>query len=454
MPGSISFLTTPEGSVTPSTALTLDKAKLATFAGNIQMSGNTIIGNTTSGGNLTLQSTSNATRGDVVIDDMIELGPNHPNMAANYNDINFSPTFTYNPTTGTITNNFINYAPTATVNQNVAAITGQNALFINPSVTFSQGLAYIYTGLQHSGTFTMTANPAFANTFRLFVGNPTITSSTAGVTPMAIVSVFSSSPILDGGNANVTSGGKTFAVNYLSNATYQNTGASAVLGASVDVGYDNSVTLKANTSGGAVTLDARYGVRIKDASYTSTGTTTLTDNIGYKFENQSQTSGNRTVTTIKALSLEQNSGASTTWNIFASGSADNAIAGNVRIGDTTAPGLALDVAKGFGTRDETVTQFTADNTTVTVGNRSYLKVSSNNATATNRTFILTQGVAGQRLVIQNVSTGTNKVELIDDSAQSGGGNHRLASTWASDQYDTIELIFDGTDWIEISRSTN
>jgi hypothetical protein len=121
-------------------------------------------------------------------------------------------------------------------------------------------------------------------------------------------------------------------------------------------------------------------------------------------------------------------------------------------GSDAAPSVDVQVTGGFATARSTVS-LTADNQVVTVTNLSYIALSSNNATATNRTFVLSQGsVAGHRLTLEWV--GTNAGELVDDSAVSGGGNHRLSATWTPTQYDTIELIWNGTDWLELNRSTN
>jgi hypothetical protein len=115
---------------------------------------------------------------------------------------------------------------------------------------------------------------------------------------------------------------------------------------------------------------------------------------------------------------------------------------------------ALDVDGAITARSSgTTVAITADNQVVTVGDRSYVRLSSDNATATSRTFVLTQGlVRGQTLTLE--MTGVNQAELIDDSAVNGGGNHRLASTWTLTEYDTIELTWNGTDWVERNRSAN
>ncbi len=116
------------------------------------------------------------------------------------------------------------------------------------------------------------------------------------------------------------------------------------------------------------------------------------------------------------------------------------------------PVCRLDVNGALRLRPTTVA-LTADNQVVTVGDRSYIRLSSDNATAANRTFVLAQGAgAGHGLTLE--WTGTNAGELVDDSAVSGGGNHRLSATWTPTQYDTLQLIWNGTDWIETSRSVN
>jgi hypothetical protein len=96
---------------------------------------------------------------------------------------------------------------------------------------------------------------------------------------------------------------------------------------------------------------------------------------------------------------------------------------------------------------------TADNTTVSTTNRAYLKLTSDNVTAGNRTFVLTPGSStGQTLKIH--FTGAFAAELVDDSVGAVSGNHRLSATWTAGQYDSLSLTWDGTDWIEDARSAN
>lgn len=96
---------------------------------------------------------------------------------------------------------------------------------------------------------------------------------------------------------------------------------------------------------------------------------------------------------------------------------------------------------------------TADNQSVSTTNKVLLSVSSDDGTAGNRTFVISSGQdAGQTVTIEWV--GTNAGELIDDASATGGGNIRLSGTWTPTQYDTLSLVWNGTDWIERGRSAN
>jgi len=101
---------------------------------------------------------------------------------------------------------------------------------------------------------------------------------------------------------------------------------------------------------------------------------------------------------------------------------------------------------------DTTHNLTADNQVVGATTNATVVISSDNATAANRTFALTTGIPGK--VLRLVWSGTNAGELIDDSANSGGGSVRLASNWMPTQYDVLTLIGIGTDWYEVSRSAN
>lgn len=95
------------------------------------------------------------------------------------------------------------------------------------------------------------------------------------------------------------------------------------------------------------------------------------------------------------------------------------------------------------------TNLTADNQVVTVGSRSHIVLSSNNATPTNRTFTLSNGLNdGQILIIE--WSGTNQGEILATS------NCRLPSTMQFTQYDTLTVFWSGDAgaWLQISRSAN
>ena len=114
----------------------------------------------------------------------------------------------------------------------------------------------------------------------------------------------------------------------------------------------------------------------------------------------------------------------------------------------TAPQTALDVLGGLALRDDgTITSLTADNQVVTVGNRGYIRLSSNDATAANRNLILSDGlVRGQLIIIQNAGS-TGSFQIADTA---GSSNADTAGIRDFGFGDVIMLIWNGTTWFEIS----
>ncbi|HEX5220566.1 MAG TPA: hypothetical protein VFZ59_13430 [Verrucomicrobiae bacterium] len=112
-------------------------------------------------------------------------------------------------------------------------------------------------------------------------------------------------------------------------------------------------------------------------------------------------------------------------------------------------------SNGWGEVAATVL-LTADNQVVGATTNALLVISSDNATAANRTFVLTTAIPGKKLTL--VWSGANQGELIDDSANSGGGNVRLSANWpsnpASGANDVLQLVGVGNDWLETGRSAN
>src|SRR5882672_4134775 len=96
----------------------------------------------------------------------------------------------------------------------------------------------------------------------------------------------------------------------------------------------------------------------------------------------------------------------------------------------------------------TTTNLTADNQAVATASYTLIFLTSDNATATNRTFTLTAStIVGHRLTLI-WNDGTNAGEIADTGIQ------KLSATWSPGQYDTLELMSDGTNWIELARSNN
>ncbi len=123
------------------------------------------------------------------------------------------------------------------------------------------------------------------------------------------------------------------------------------------------------------------------------------------------------------------------------------IVNNGQIGIVTSdPNTSLDIDGGLTVLPPSIINLTADNQAVTVGNESFIVLTSTSGTATSRTFTLSSGLqSGQILIILLTS---NAAELADS------GNCNLASTFAMGVNDTISLIWNGSTWYETERSNN
>lgn len=94
----------------------------------------------------------------------------------------------------------------------------------------------------------------------------------------------------------------------------------------------------------------------------------------------------------------------------------------------------------------------ADNTVIQVNYCPHIRITTDNATSTNRTFSLTSGSwHGQELFITVVGSSTNRCELV-----STGNVSLVGGTWTATVGETIHLIWDSLPttpvWREISRS--
>jgi len=400
MPGALSLLVTADASVTPTQAIKVYCNKNAEFSG-------TIFGGTATSSSLTIRANTgtltDTNTGRVNINDPIVLTATctatGSGGVAGMDWIKLTGTFTtaigVSYTRGFYSDIVIEYS--------VAQVLSSNATFLSKTV------------LRPTGSTSDTNSQQYG-----FNSNITVNPTAASITPrITNVGGYHSAP-------RITKGASATSItidNVLGYVTYI---SEFLVTDFTNATITNLYHFKANnpvTSGG--TIDNIYGLSIPNLTVASTATYGV---------HSAMTSDTKR------------------WFIYGSGSAQSAHSGKFSFGKTTAPSVDCDVNGAVAYGKSTVS-LTADNTTVTTSNISYISLSSDNATATNRTFILAQStVAGHLLRIE--WTGTNAGELIDDSAQGTGGNHRMAGNWTPTQYDTITFISNGTDWVEVGRSTN
>ena len=115
------------------------------------------------------------------------------------------------------------------------------------------------------------------------------------------------------------------------------------------------------------------------------------------------------------------------------------------------PKTTLDVDGGLTLRKDATINLTMDNQNVAVGDRSLIWFASNNTTASNRTVVLGDGEEiGQMLIVINKSASSaRRLQVLDND------NTKLsASSHDMDLTDVLTLIWDGSDWLEISFADN
>lgn len=129
-----------------------------------------------------------------------------------------------------------------------------------------------------------------------------------------------------------------------------------------------------------------------------------------------------------------------TWNVW----------GSYNLRGLTSGGSVTVAARAVSARSTLAVSLTADNQTVTPGADTRIALSSNDATSTNRTIVLstTGAVLGEIYILRAPSS--NACELPDNTAN----GVRLSAAWTPDANDTLTLEFDGTYFNETSRSPN
>ena len=92
---------------------------------------------------------------------------------------------------------------------------------------------------------------------------------------------------------------------------------------------------------------------------------------------------------------------------------------------------------------------TADDQVLDPSGYAYLELTSDNATAANRTFTILPGqIIGHELVLELISGSSYTCQYADS------GIAKLADAWEPLQYETLSLMWNGTYWVETARSSS
>jgi hypothetical protein len=206
----------------------------------------------------------------------------------------------------------------------------------------------------------------------------------------------------------------------------------------------NKITLTAPATGATLTLTDG-----KTLAVTNSLTLAGTDSTTFTFPATSATVFTSTLSTNNVNAANSVWGASNAL-VFEGSSADDFETSVTATGPTADRTVTL--ADASGTVDvnqaSTAVALAADNQAVTPGAASRIQLSSNDATPANRTFTLsaTGAITGQIYVI--IAPASNGCEIADTGIQV------LSAAWSPDANDTLTLLFNGTNFIELARSAN
>lgn len=138
-------------------------------------------------------------------------------------------------------------------------------------------------------------------------------------------------------------------------------------------------------------------------------------------------------------------------SLVAEGATADAHETTIAITDPTAD-RTVTVPNASGTvglaQASTTVALTADAQAVTPGSATVIQFASDNDTAANRTATLsaTGSITGQVYVL--IGPATNQMEI------AATGIQKLSATWSPTAADTLTLLFDGTNFLELARSDN
>jgi hypothetical protein len=205
----------------------------------------------------------------------------------------------------------------------------------------------------------------------------------------------------------------------------------------------NKITLTAPATGATLTLTDG-----KTLAVTNSLTLAGTDSTTFTFP--------PTTATVFTSSLATNNigAANSVWgasNALVFEGTANDFETTITATDPTAA-RTVTLADASGTVDvnqaSTAVALTSDNQAVTPGAASRIQLSSDSETATARTFTLsaTGAITGQIYIV--VAPATNNCEI------AATGIQKLSATWSPNAFDTLTLMFDGTNFLELARSAN
>lgn len=407
------------GNLTGGSPADAGHTQFALLAG--RSSGQTLIGGTASGEDLTLRSTADSAKGDLILDDAQQWWPSVPDpsgaqdktaarfdatitMAASTNAQNLYG-FSFEPTTTQSASGFIpagtSYAAairaggTASLTGTTLGVAGYYGMLLNPAIT-SAGGNDIFQGVRAVPTITNSVAVSTFGGFQLFGAGPTLSSSTNGVAPMG--------PLILACLPAGTYSGTTAATYVAPAATLLGTGALPSAAVTDDPRWTNSSTGSLSLShaavqsrinltesgGGTLTATTVKGLFVRTPNISATGTVAITEYVGVDVQDISNA---YTTTALSLRSSEVDVEMQHAGSVYL-GATGTAASARLHINEPTVTNevLRLESTAGTTTDDPTTAVVQAD---VTTTNATVTTLLSYTLTAS-RTYVIEARVVARR----------------------------------------------------------
>jgi len=410
-----------------------------TFTERLNIDGNilglssmTVYGGDATGESLTLQpNRANTITGQIITEGQVHLWPNHSALSAGSHV------------------NMLLYDRTVSFGTNNVILRGMRW---QPTVDFGGFIAgfVIPQMVSLGGTWTSALSGPIGDPVQVFLIDATFRPSATNAVPISPLTFFHS-PILEV-NTGITSPGTSAAVQcraFNDVPLIRTANAAGNFTVSDVTGLRSSPTLSSTVAGGVAAITTRRAVWVQDLIFVSTGTVTVGDNIGVDVENMVVgVSGNRTVTSVYGVRSALAQGTNR-WLFRATGTAESAILGSMRLGSGSAVATGGSILHVDGGLTHKRTTFSNANYTVLLTDLIVAQIGTMSAARTVTLPTVASAAAGK---VYTVADESNTVTVANEIIVDGNGAETIsgfATQRIRSGFGAVVLYCTGAAWVLI-----